>query len=300
MINTNILYNIIVAIVGMIIGFVFRVFIDRYINKSMKYDEIVLNNEIDMLKDKLDIYWPIYFKLLICMSANIQIKKIKNTNITTSNMIEFEMSNILKNLEDVVTIITLNVRKLDLDDNFLDLILRFITHVHEYKSLKQLNIIHKTPSDYGYPYPDDFTKEITRRTIESQEKYDNYLGNKYKNKISVIYENPNNVSNYYQPQQNKIDLSFQKKLVDIYNRKTMTPSNNHNSYCAFYNSFDNNLNSNFYYDYNNDNINSHFDIDEQQFMIDPNDINLDDVFINHLNFKLLNNVQQKDIENNIQ
>ena len=60
---TDIIVPLSSAIAGVILGFIFRMCWERRINKIIKYDEIVLNTEIENLKTKLDIYWPIYFVL---------------------------------------------------------------------------------------------------------------------------------------------------------------------------------------------------------------------------------------------
>ena len=52
---TDIIVPLISAIVGVILGFIFRMFWERRINKVIKYDEIVLNTEIETLKTKLDV-----------------------------------------------------------------------------------------------------------------------------------------------------------------------------------------------------------------------------------------------------
>lgn len=166
---------IITGLIGSIVGFVFRIIWERRINRVIKYDELVLNDEINNIKDKLDIYWSIYFKLLICLSAKLQIKKIKLKSINLTNMIAMENEIIIKNLEEIISIITKNIQKMDITDDLLDMILRFISHVLAYKCLRQLNIKAKNPSEYGFPFPDDFTQEITRRTLLYKSIYDKYL-----------------------------------------------------------------------------------------------------------------------------
>jgi hypothetical protein len=99
---TDIVIPIICTLSGVFCGFLFRIIWERRINKAIKYDEIVLNNEINNLKEKLEIYWSIYFKLLICLSAKLQIKKIKESSSDLVNMIQMENDVIIKNLEDIV------------------------------------------------------------------------------------------------------------------------------------------------------------------------------------------------------
>lgn len=167
------------SVAGVIFGYICRLLWDRKIQRDMKLDEIVINNHINNLKEKLDIYWMIYFKLLICLSAKIQIKKINmNDNIDLNSMITMENEIIIKNLDEIINIITTNIQIMDIDDNLLDLILRLISHTLAYKCIRQCNI-NKLPSDYGFSFPDEFTQEITKRTLNFQARYEKYLGNKY-------------------------------------------------------------------------------------------------------------------------
>jgi len=224
---TDIVVPIVCALSGVILGFIFRILWERRINKVIKYDEIILNNEIDTLKEKLDIYWSIYFKLLICLSAKLQIKKIKESSNELINMIQMENDVIIKNLEDIISLITKNTQTMDMDDYLLDLILRFISHVLAYKCLRQLNI-KKLPSEYGFPFPDEFTHEITRRTLLIQSKYEEYLGNKYDSEkfnginylnISLNHSETKNSEsldlNNSVFKKNKVDLEFKRRLRDI-------------------------------------------------------------------------------------
>jgi uncharacterized membrane-anchored protein YhcB (DUF1043 family) len=174
MIYSNIIISTICSIVGIIVGIIIRKYFERKLNYDQKHDELILDNEINTLKDKLTIYWSIYFKLLICQSANMQINKINNMN----RMIQLENETIIQNLDEIVEVISNNIQKMNVDENLLDLILQFITHVLAYKCLKQLNIKNRTPSEYGYPFPDQFTQEITSRTFKYQSIFEKYIGNK--------------------------------------------------------------------------------------------------------------------------
>jgi len=166
---------IVTSIVGLIIGYIIRFYTERKLNHDMKYDELVLNDSINNIKDKLDIYWTIYFKLLICQSAKAQMEKLKDST-KFDTMLELENENIIKNLENIIHLITQNVQKMDIDDILMDQILRFITHVLAYKCLRQSNMQKKMPSDFGFPFPEDFATEITNRTMKYQQKYNEYLG----------------------------------------------------------------------------------------------------------------------------
>lgn len=184
MINSNIIISFIWSIIGLITGIIIRKFFERKLNYEIKHDELKLNDTILNLKDKLTIYWSIYFKLLICQSANAQINKINNNN-NVYKIVHLDNETIIKNLNDIVDIISNNIHKMNVNENLLDLILQFITHVLAYSYLKQLNIKNKTPSDYGYPFPDQFTQEITSITLKYQSIYDEYIGSKYNKNLNL-------------------------------------------------------------------------------------------------------------------
>jgi hypothetical protein len=205
--------QIVIGIIGTVFGFIFRIIWERQFNRIIKYDELVLNDEINNIKDKLDIYWSIYFKLLICLSAKLQIKKIKLKSINLTNMIAMENEIIIKNLEEIILIITKNIQKMDITDDLLDMILRFISHVLAYKCLRQLNINTNNPSEYGFPFPDDFTQEITRRTLLYKSMYDKYLRNENINLNENLQKN------------NNLTLEFKQKLNNIYVKQSSKAQN---------------------------------------------------------------------------
>jgi hypothetical protein len=200
MIDSNIFISLLSSLVCLFLGIIIRKYYERQLNYHIKRDDLVLNNEINNLKDRLQIYWSIYFKLLICQSANMQMIKINNMD----KPIQIENQIIIKNLDEIVEIISTNIQKMNIDETLLDLILQFITHVLAYKCLKQLNIKNRTPSEYGYPFPDQFTQEITSRTFKYQLLFETYIGHKnlifnqqintnlninIKDKIKKIHEN---------------------------------------------------------------------------------------------------------------
>ena len=255
--SINIISDILIPcsgiIIGGIFGFLFKTCWEGRLYKAKKYDEIILANELIILKEKLDIYWSIYFKLVICLSTKLHIKKINNTTTEISKMIQMENDIIIKNLEEIITIISNNTQIMDIDDNLLELILRFISHVLSYKCLLQLNIVNKIPSDYGFPYPDEFTKEITRRTILIQSKYEEYIGHKYNSQnlkgISFLTMSLNNIDSSIN------NYEFQQKLKKIHSNTISIEKNN------------------------TDIFQSDSDTIDDDFVINPNDINLTDIFI---------------------
>jgi len=223
--------NIICSTIGLILGIFVRKYYERKLNYDIKHDELAMNDEILNLKDKLAIYWSIYFKLLICQSANIQITKINNN---MNKMLQLENETIIKNLDEIIEIISNNIQKMNVDENLLNLILQFITHVLAFKCLKQLNIKNKTPSEYGYPFPDQFTQEITTRTFKYQSNFEKYLGDtsitntisninlNIKEKIKQIHEQIPQQTNISLTQSNSIqiddddcDIIFDPSDIDL-------------------------------------------------------------------------------------
>ena len=189
MIDSNIIISFICSTIGIIFGFIIRKYFERRMNYDIKHDELVLNNEIENLKDKLDIYWSIYFKLLICQSANMQIKKLNNVK-------HIETDIIIKNLDEIIVIISNNIQKMNIDDKLLDLIVQFITHVLAYK----------LPSKKNYSFPDRFTDEITKRTFKYQLLFNKYIKNN-------------------EPEKLNIDLEFKEKIKKIHEQISNNPIN---------------------------------------------------------------------------
>ena len=93
---TRIIIPIICSFGGILFGIFSHIFWTQRINKIQKYNQIILNNEIEYLKKKLDLYWSIYFKLLICLLAKMQIKKIREISNEFNNMIQIENDLIIK------------------------------------------------------------------------------------------------------------------------------------------------------------------------------------------------------------
>jgi hypothetical protein len=213
---TNIIISVLCSLFAMIFGSFFHIYWHQRINKIKKYNEIILNNEIVYLKEKLDIYWSIYFKLLICMNVTIQIKKIKETSNEFNNR-----DIIIKNFDDIISIIIKNSYNLDMDDYLLDLILRFISYVFAYKCICQSNI-KKSPSEYGFPFPDEFIKEITRRVLLIQSKYNEYSENKYDSKKIKDIKYLNISLNHIE---SKTNIKFQQKFREIFIKMRNIPDN---------------------------------------------------------------------------
>lgn len=209
--TTEIIVPIITSISGIVVGFFTRLLFERCLNKKFKYDELIVNNEISNLKEKLEIYWSIYFKLLVCLTSNIQINKLKNNDVDVGHMIHMGKDIIIKNLEDIVSIISKNIYKMDVDDTLLDLILRFMTHVLAYRCIRQLKISRKTPSEYGFPFPDEFTNEITKRTFLTQKKYVEFVGKRYDPKRIK----GNKYLSMSLNEQSKINLEFHKRIEEM-------------------------------------------------------------------------------------
>lgn len=202
MIDTNIIISLICSTVGIIIGFILRKSFERKLNYDIKKDELILNNKIDHLKDKLEIYWSIYFKLLICQSVNMQNKTIKDNN----QNILINKDTIIKNLDEILNIISNNIHKMNIDETLLDLILRFITHVSIFRNIYNSKI--------EYPFPDQFTLEITSRTFKYQQQYDNYINN--------IHNVLNNNIIINETIDTNINLQFNDKIKKIHNQILLT------------------------------------------------------------------------------
>lgn len=175
-ISKDIIIPLVTSIGGVFTGILFRMYWERRINKALKQDELIVNDQFTNLKDRLIIYWKIYFKLLVCLSTKTQINKITAETRRLHNITEIETDIIMNNLDEIIVLITQNIHNMEVNNTMLEMILRFISHVLAYKCIRRLSIVGH-PSEYGYPFPDDFTNEISRRTFKYQKKYDKLFGN---------------------------------------------------------------------------------------------------------------------------
>lgn len=176
------------SIVSVVIGIFLKKYFDKTMDKIIKKRELVLNTQFDTLKEKTKLYWLIYFKLLRCLSTKMLIDKLNDDD--SLNIITLESDIIIPTMEDVINLINNNIHIMDVDDEFLELILRLTSHVITYKCLKNLHI-NKKPSEYGFPYPSDFTIEIKKRALFVQDKYDEFIENQKKSTIIKFINNIN-------------------------------------------------------------------------------------------------------------
>lgn len=117
-----------------------------------------------------DIYWPVYFRLTACLVVKEQMA-LNRGHVRPDALSNIETSIVFKNHDEVLEILAANAHWLAADGYMLDLVTRYLTHVVVYKNLRAMGIRGKTPSQYGVPYPDEFTTEIRRRTLEAQHHY---------------------------------------------------------------------------------------------------------------------------------
>jgi hypothetical protein len=190
-------------IIYVIIGLIFLKLILDYRN--------LIRNKINK---KLDIYWQIYYKLLTCLSAKIQIKNLNKAEINYNEII-------IKNLDDIVKIISENMELLDVDKLFLDSIIRFISHVSAYKCTKFCNL--EINCD-NFPFPDDLTQYIINRILDLSDNKLNlknpYLELEEINNVNIEFKNKlNDLDDDISIEINPDDINIDDIFINIYNNK---------------------------------------------------------------------------------
>jgi hypothetical protein len=187
-----------------------------------------------------------------------------------TKIIDIEHDVIISNLDEIVDIITKNIHLMDMDDNFLDLVLHFMAHTLAYKSMKQLKLPKNIQDECGLSFPDDFTREITKRTLNLDMKYRKYLG-KLKN------ENSNKLLNKMMAGDNHQMSNYQMSNQQMSNQQM---SNQQMSNQQILNQLNNDKSSDF-----DDAIDNEDDIDFE-------DIELESIFSN-VNHQMIKNCQNE-------
>jgi hypothetical protein len=85
---------------------------------------------------------------------------------------QIEISFLIKNHEEIVSIIEGNVYLAQADDELLSDLVAYIKHVAVYKSLREAKNYDRNPIDLGDPFPKYLIKRIEERLKLLQDEYD--------------------------------------------------------------------------------------------------------------------------------
>jgi hypothetical protein len=161
--------------------------ISKYLEISKQ--KITLQNKIrETNRDKIytivekqlsNFYYPIYFRLQkdnALWKLSSQLYGERSTMPQETNDI-IEREYILKNHNEVLSIIENNIHFIEMDSQFQESINAYIKHVAVYDTIRKVHSTNKlNPIDFDAPYPKSFIEMINNRMTILQKKNNELLG----------------------------------------------------------------------------------------------------------------------------
>jgi hypothetical protein len=201
-----IMAEIIIPIATGLGGFFIKSLWEKYSGRKEKIRTLRLDKKVDLYEDRLKkFYWPLYFRLLILFSAWHQLNKF-SPYISSETRLKFEKDIIFKYHGQIRKIISKYIYLIDMDDDMNDLLIAYMNHINVYEQIRIAGISDKLPSDYGFPFPQDFTRKIIRETLKLQAEYDVLMGEAY-DKDKFKFKTQNKALRLFLNEQKKIKSS---------------------------------------------------------------------------------------------
>jgi hypothetical protein len=151
---------------------------------ALERDKVGLRSELDKLrrthqidfkeKQLSSFYWPIYFRFMKDSAMWKIIPQLSNSASALPDKIgrEIELSYLIKNHEENVSIIENNIHLAQADPQLLADINAYIRHVAVYKTLRVAKIYDRNPIDVNEAFPQGLIGNIEKRLKELQAEYD--------------------------------------------------------------------------------------------------------------------------------
>ena len=138
-------------------------------------------------KAKLEFYWPVYVLLCDSLVTRETIrthKELINANPREDEQPRLRLINHLEREElmpihdRILEIIKERTSIARPDEKFLALLLKYMAHVKVFKAIRKGFSVRPdwTPSKLSKPFPDEFLREVERRSLELQCEYNKTLG----------------------------------------------------------------------------------------------------------------------------
>src|ERR1051325_1224524 len=182
----------VLALVALIIGYWISRKLENYKTDqqrilALEKDKAVLENDLNKLRQTTRLqfkekqlslfYWPIFLRFQKDSAMWTAIPQLSEGPKSLPDKLgrEIERSFLLKNHEEVVSIIESNVYLAEADDDLLADLVAYIKHVAVYKSLREANNYDLNPIDLGEPFPENLLGRIENRLRKLQADYDKLI-----------------------------------------------------------------------------------------------------------------------------
>lgn len=151
---------------------------------SLERDKAALNGELEKLRQSRELefkekqlsafYWPVYFRLVKDNAIWKIIPQLSDAKHTIADHLgrEVELNYLIKNHEEIVSMIEANIYLAGADEEMLNMIAAYIRHVAVYKTLRETGTYDLNPIDVGEPLPRGFIPLIEARLKQLQAEFD--------------------------------------------------------------------------------------------------------------------------------
>ncbi|MBC8031221.1 MAG: hypothetical protein H7Z16_13985 [Pyrinomonadaceae bacterium] len=154
---------------------------------ALERDKTVLENELNKQKYTLRIqfkeqqlssfYWPIFLRFQKDTAMWKMIPQLSRGPKLLPDALarEIELSFLIKNHEEIVSIVESSVYLAQADDALLVDLVAYIKHVAVYKALREAKDYDHNPIDLGEPFPENLVERIEQRLKLLQSEYDSLV-----------------------------------------------------------------------------------------------------------------------------
>jgi len=154
---------------------------------ALERDKAGLKNELDKLKRTMQIsfkekqlsqfYWPIHFRFTKDSAIWKIVPQLSDlaTDVPDAVGREIELKTLIRNHEEIVSIMESNIHLAQPDPQLLHEISSYIRHVAVYSALRSTKTYELNPIDVGEPFPKDLMVTLEERLNKVQSEYEQLL-----------------------------------------------------------------------------------------------------------------------------
>lgn len=179
----------VLAITALLIGYWISKRLEQYRSdqqrmSALERDKVVLENELDKLKRTRQIefkekqlsqfYWPIHFRFAKDSAIWKIVPQLSDQATAVPDKVgrEIELNHLVKNHEEIVSLMEANIHLAQPDAELLRGISAYVRHVAVYSALRSTNTYNLNPIDVGEPFPKELIASLEARLKKLQSEYD--------------------------------------------------------------------------------------------------------------------------------